>query len=800
MSVLQDFDAVFLFSSQFFRDFITGVEQKFKEVVESALEMTGELPPPLDQPEEVLEETLANFFLPVPRLLFATKNPQYPQTFPCPPGSDGLLERLEAHRDLGTFDDGIGQPNRLTFLRPDFFNFENNPVKMKFESGRVRITLEGKVSLGRRFNRSNAETSTDTFSMDLLYQPAPLPIARIAQNLVGLVSYISNGTANPPLPLKGFPVYVKSLCLETDAQGNCKKFKHILPTKDDFPVETCDQKEQAQGQERASRVQLFRGQVGDQIFESETATTPRFEVRFQLTEDMQLAPVLVDLQNDDQIVANGVGGRIVMHLIGIENLTIRISGQTNPFSSEGMKAICRSLVKVNPFSPLVQGTPPPEILRLLDLFGGLDFLFFIQTLQLSFNPRIKEGETFVRSDSNRVQLTKTKVFPDPNGLVALAGDLVGSPSPGNITALSDFSKGLDLTFGLSQEFLDAVLLQPLNRSIKKALECKKKIKDGSVTVTAQFKNPSATHPRGFIQVEARGSGTIPNAILWIDVDFDFTARFPIGLDLQNAIMRKKFWLDDNGQEVPPEDPTGTPVELPVNAYGGRIPLEALTILGIGPPEFTTTDPHQNPICFLGYCDPRKLTPSPLYCTVPATPPPVVDASGNQVPPPPGVEPDPSCRSQVNFVDHPELVHAKEITFPFPSKDEIDMDVDVDLGFVDYIVLLVVGVITTLIGCLFGPIGCGVGAVLGFSLLATAIIADVNIQFLAGLLGFPSPKEQFVSKAASTRVPSVDLTLDLQVDLVSYAADAEIQEGAFIVRNRTIVEPQSEMSGFEGIGL
>lgn len=662
MGILQGFDTVFLLRSEFLGDFITGLDQKFKELVESALDMALELPPGL---EEVIEELLANFFLPVPRLLFATKNIQYPSSLPCPPsregGAEDLLERLKAHRDLGTFDDGLLEKNRLTFLRPDFFDIDNR-VQMTFESGKIRIHLEGKLFLGRRFNRFRARNSSDTFSMDFIYEPVPLPIE---QNLVGLASYIitDDKIATPPLPTLGFPVYVKTICLEMDDDGNCKEQKFVLPSAQDFPVETCNEREQCRAQERASQVQLFRVQVGDQIFTSESSTTPRFEVRLQMSANMLLVPVLVDLDNEEKVVAQGVGGRTIMQLIEIENMNLRIDNQLNPFSDEEMDAICRSMVKITPFSPFAQADPSAEALRLLEIFGNIDFTFFLQTFQLSFNPRIEEGEEFVRSDSNRLNFTGIKVLPDPDGLIILAGDLMAS-SAGNIDALSDFSNSADITLGLSQEFLNKVLIEPLNNRIKKSLECNYKIHDGSVNVTANFTNPTTANPRGSIQIEAKGEGTKPDAVWWVDVDFKFTARFSVGIELQNAIMRKIFFLNEDGAEVSEDDTEGCPIELPIDAYGGgRIHLEVLDMLGITSPEFTIPNPDQNPLCFLGYCDPRKLDPQPVYCTAPATPPPVLDESGNEVSPPP-VNPDPSCRSQSDFVG--AVTHAKEMSFRFPE--------------------------------------------------------------------------------------------------------------------------------------
>jgi hypothetical protein len=801
MSVLEGFDVVFLLSSRFLRDFITGVEQKYKEVVEGALEMVRDLP---GDREEVVEETLANFFLPVPRLLFATKNPAYPSgDFPCPPAAAGLLRRLQAHRDLGERDGTRSNPHRLTFLRPDFFDMDR-PVPMTFEAGRVRIALEGKVFLGRRFSRSRAENAEDTFSMDLLYEPVSLPVG---QSLVGLTSYISNGAATSPLPPAGSPVYVKTVCLETDAEGNCLRSKFVLPAAGDFPVDTCDQTEQARGEERVRHVQPFRGQVGEQIFVSDTAPAPRFEVRLQLTSGMQLVPVLVDLANAEQVVAEGVGGRTVMQLVGIENLTVRIDGDLNPFSEAEMKAICRSLVKVHPFSPFARPDSIPDaarraqILRMLGLFGNLDFLFFLQTFQLSFNPRIEAGEDFVRSDSNLVQFTGIKVLPDPGGIIVLAGDLAGS-DPGNITVLADFSNGLDLTFGLSQTFLENVLLRPLRAGVKKTLECNDKINAANVEVV--FANPDAAHPRGFIEIEATGNGTKPDAVWWVDVDFDFTVRFPLALDLQHAVVRQTFFLDADGQVVDPEDdPEATPVEFPVNAYGERIPLEVLDTLGIRAPAFTTADPNQNPLCFLGYCDPRKLDPPAVYCTAPATPPPVVNAAGTQIPPPAGVDPDPTCHSQVDFVD--PVVHAKEIVFRPPDEDELDIAADADVGFFGFIQMLLISVIGLALAIVALPIGLVVlpispdsaSNVFNFAKQQASLIL-VTFVLLFGLEEDVLPKEEVASKAAS-RMPTVNPTLDLVVDLVSYAEDVEIQEGALLVRNRTIVEVQDDMSGLEAIG-
>jgi hypothetical protein len=794
MSALQGFDLVLLFSSSLLRDLIVGTEQKFQEIVDSAIQ---------DVPantEEVIEETLANFSLFVPRLLFATKNPAYPSGFSCPPaageGGEELLARLQAHRDLGQFDDGVLRPHRLTFLRPEFFDADR-PVPLAFDSGRLKITLEGRVHLGRRFSRSRAAASADTFAMDLLYEPRLLPTEPFGvpgkDKLLGVTSYAvtNDKVATPPLPPLGFPIYVKAVTgLVVDAQGKSHlRPKFVLPDTDDFPAPACDHTEQVRGEERRSRVELFRGQVGEQIFVSERASQPRFEVRLQLFPDLRLLPVLVDLDQDERVVAMGQGfARAVMQLRGIENLRLRIDGDLNPFSAKEMAAICRSLVKVNPFSPfarldLISDTiEQAKALRLLDVFGSLDFLFLPLVSQFFFNPRIEEGEEFVRTDARRIQFAPqaTRVMDD---VVAVAGDLEGSEL-GNISALADFSTGLDLTFGFSQDLLQAMLLDPLNRSIQNTLECQDDIQQAQVQ--ARLVAPDATHPRGAITVTASGSGTYKKELLFLtlDVDFAFRADFALGLELYHAIMRKTFYLDADGQEVDPGDPQAIPATLPVDAYGNRIPAPALDILGIQAPDFTTPDPRQNPVCFEGYCDPRRLgiDPVPLSCLAPVTPPPVVDETGTEVAPPAAEDPDSACRSQVDFGG--PVVHAKEITFRLPrNKDEITFDIDVDLGLFAHIVLIVLGALSL-----------GLTGGLVAYLLPTIIGEAVKLR-----IG-EKTKRQLGSQATSTRMPLINLTLDLLIGLVSYAEDAEIQDGAFIIRNRTLLDPQDESSGFEGLGV
>ena len=811
MSDLHGFDGIFQISENFMVKLATVIENKFADLIEDGDASC----PDVDIVDRTIE-AVANRLLLIPRLMYATRNPDY-----AVPSGATLQQRLDAHRALGDLDEPLGfgsQPNRLVFLRDTFFTLENPPT-ITFETDRIRIPIKGTAFLGRRF-RTRADSSpggalrSGPFSLDLVYRVEVIdqPDKGLSfQRFYSVVSNLGARTAgDPTLPQCQMQVYTLN-------EGTRRNPEWILP-----PVDTA-----SEDLRRAS----FNDSVGAEIFETPAALGAG-NARFQVQEREVTTPgtigstlrlFLVDVdgavsnhggtqcvgQPFADVVATPLQGRISLVFDHLENLKIDITGEN--FASS-VAVIQESLVRENPFGVSLfslSGSIPSDLFAQLEVQGlhGLDSPIFPKVFPLSFDAEILPGDTFVTSSAQQISFTNTKVIA--NDALVLAGTLTGTG--GDISAvpsLLNLSGGgrADTSTALSRRFFYDVFLDKLEEAINQKLLEKPEI-NAVANIDAIFED-------GQIVVKANGSGTAEDAVLWFDVDFDFNMRFPIRLQLQNAIARETF-----EREVTGEDGTTSTqkVRLPVDAWGEAIPEWVFLPasdggLGIGPALFETSDPNINPVCFLGFCDPDKLTPPQLFCpdAIPSNAPIRYNDDGTERPPDAEEDRNQECHRQRDFTDFPTLTHAQEIGFIWPTEDEVTFDTDLDLGFLGF---LIVGLIVLLVGA----ITFGGGLLLGAAAITAALIG-LGVAFSVGLVS-GLVIESAVEAEAETRVgdkvsdkvadalASITLTLnpsfDLRIGLASYVVDTSIQGdsninfGALINRSRTVVETQDDTTGLEG---
>lgn len=808
MSDLHGFDGVFQISENFLVKFTTVVENKFADIIQSA----AELCPDVDIVDRAVE-AVANRLLLVPRLMFATRNPAY-----SVPAGATLEQRIDAHRALGTLDEPLGigsDPNRLVFLRDEFYTLTNPPT-INFETDRVRISINGTAFLGRRF-RTRADGSpggginSGPFSMDLIYRVEVIdqPDKGLSfQRFTSVVDTLGARTAgDPTLPQCQMQVYALN-------EGTRRNPEWILP-----PLATTPEELRRAG---------FNDSVGAEIFETEAALAAG-NARFQVQErevtlpggERTLRLFLADMDGavsnhggtqcegglPSDIVAKPLQGRISLVFDHIENLSINIPGE----SFAGSAAVIeRSLVRENPFGASlvdIGGRIPGDLFAHLEVQGlhGLDSPLFPKVFPLAFDAEILPGQTFVSSSTQAITFTNTKVIADD--ALVLAGTLTGAG--GTISAVpSMLNLGgggrADTATALSRRFFHDVFLDKLEEAINQKLLEKPEI-NAVASIDALFEDNR-------IVVKASGSGTAEDAFLWFDIDFDFSLNFPIRLRLQNAVARGTF-----EREVEGEDGTTSiqKVRLPVDAWGEPIPETVIGNLGIAPPTFETADPNVNPICFLGFCDPDKLTPPQLFCPepIPSNAPVRYNEDGTERPPDAEEDRNPECHRQRDFDDFPTLTHAQEIGFIWPTEDEVDFNADADLGFVGF---LIVGLIALIVGVVtFGVGGALVG--LGAIALTTALIATgvgIGIGLIAGIVIVVIAETDTdaligdkVSEKVADALASVTLALnpsfDLRIGLASYVVatsiqgDPDINFGALINRSRVVVETQDDTTGLEG---
>ena len=688
MSQLKSNDLAIIFNRRVIANFMISVDLAWRPAIEAAIaaqEVVAGNCDPVDQTcgafwlnrgfEDPIEP-MANLFMPVPRILYATGNPAF-----LPPDGTTDLERLVNRLEyfnapaitpggvIATMPPGAGGPGipacpipiredsdarRFTFVRGFFDTGNNRPalevVNLGSEQG-LDVTIGGSAWRGGFFSRRRAQNNpTHTFTMTLRYNLKYIMPSDNTVHLGPVPFRMENPAPQPttagdlPLPADGRFVYAVP---RVDATGARIRGAWNLPP-------TNATREDLAGA-------LFRGQPGDGgtnqptdvIFESSAATTARYMV---FPDDASAQYLLIDLnlvQGADFTaalqtpMARGYVGRLVLVFTKMLKLELIKLGEQTPEIVETDQigtAIGKSLVRINPMlfqgfnCPGAQAAPAsPFTVDLLPLFGPTSLtvpLMPYPTVQSIFArivtaDDVSKGDpgqvNSVRSEMQEFNLTAERYFSHPENAdrqsFGIAGTLIEDPNaqnPGAGTDFDDFSvggPGADLAVGAGELFVREQLTNMQDRIKTEVL---KQQPDAAINVS------SAIVDDGF-EVYADAEGQIetpwpfPN-IGW-EVEIWITARHRV---------QKRVLVNGNG--------------APLDRFGCPIPQGGLDVWGRDVAQGFIDLPAgfagSNPLGYRAFNNPDNGIDCADNCQpIVRIPPPVINAAGAPVFPP---APPPPC--------------------------------------------------------------------------------------------------------------------------------------------------------------
>jgi hypothetical protein len=720
MCDLGGWDGAIQISGQALTDLIVALDQSVRPTVDSY--PAAPIALPFNCAEQLLNQELL-----VPRVLYATKNSDFDPGPGRYPGADDDLERLHARLSeyvrLPLLDPG----NRLTFVRDRWYNGTSVVPDIVLQPpnsdgnvrpNTVRLRFSGKVLIGANFVDgatvlNSAQALDFTMELDYVVRIETGSYFPLDQLNVGLGSLpfttLPAPCATPAAqrlpPLAGRPVWARNL--GTPCQNT------LLNTPRGVQWRLTNAAEIAAG-----TATLFTGTPGDCILDPDNDQFERWMVidRFREPEsdmapsdnadNLQSLPrrVLVDLYCNfgfPQFDTAAEAGKSFALLSFDRIFALEIFPLAPVLTREERAAINRSIMKLDGFlvgawlngvlqqacqnmnPPNCPPPPNPQQLALLALLGeqAMDVAPLPGDLTLPFPPRLVTGDgaEYVESDVIVLRDAATRVFPSANGdsgAIALGGGFLDvippdDPLPENFThAPNAASVGQDIAIGLSQRVVD--------RWLKPMIE-------------PQIRDQLADEVEGFDEDEFRLDVTLANNrfdihvagagefdLGFISLPFDFAVDFPLRLRPQPAVAR----LNLSGNEF-----NG----MPVDAAGFSLP-EDLSCIGmdLARGDFIADTPGNNPLCFLGYHDPRVPRANLLFqpggpwlrvsgdgcptCTLgsdlcpvgPQVPRSFLWREGH-FPVPPFPCPFGQCVSSVR--------PALEVAFLPPGRDEVDVDVD-----------------------------------------------------------------------------------------------------------------------------
>jgi hypothetical protein len=718
MCDLGGWDGAIQISGRALTDLIVALDQSVRPTVDSYPSLTFPFGISFNCAEQLLNQEMV-----VPRTLYATWNSAFDPGPGSYPDADDDLERLHArlseYARLGLLDRG----NRLTFVRDPWYNGtsvvpdivlqpRNNDDDGFVRPNTVRFRFAGKVLIGDNFvdgaSVLNSPQALD-FTMELDYvlrvgTGSYFPLDQLNIGL-GSLPFITLPTpcgapaAQRLPPLAGRPVWAQNLgtpCLNNPPDTPVG-VQWRLTTAADIA---------------SGAATLFTGAPGDCILDPDTGQerwlvvdTFREPVTFQDPPDnadnLQSLPrrLLVDKTCNGTAAEAGKG---FAALVFDRIFRISIIGLVPALTGPQRAAINQSIMKVDGFfigswlngqlqqacqnlnQPNCPPPPNPQQLALLALLGkqAMDVAPLPGDLTLPFLPRLVTGDgvPYVESDVITLQDAATRVFPPANGdtgAIAVGGRFLdvaspANPLPENFThAPNAATAGQDLAIGLSQRVVDRWLapgmIEPPIRS--------KLAEDVDGFDNSAFRL-SATLGNNRLNIHFTGSGETdlgPFAL-----PFEFTVDYPLRFRAQPAVARLN--APGNPANGQPVDAAGVPLPEDLSCIG----------LNLGRGDFIASAFGSNPLCFLGYVEPRVPGANLLF--QPGGPWVTVGADGcpacaiGDAGCPAGVAVSPAFRWReghfsmppfpcpfgtcVNFV-HPAL----EVGFVPPERSEMEVDAD-----------------------------------------------------------------------------------------------------------------------------
>jgi len=761
-------------------------------------------------------EQLLNLELFVPRVLYATSDPDFDPDGPDYDGADDDLERLHArlkeYRRLGLF----GPSRRLTFVRDEWFDgvavtptIELAPDDPDHPADHpeitVRLTIGGKVLIADNFvDGATAAGSPDArdFTLKLDYALhvrdghfSPLDV--LDQLNLGLQSLpfmtvspgldcaVPVGRRLPPEP--GRPIWAQDTGAVRASGGSTWRLTSA-------------------GSIRDGTATLFTGGPDDVILDADDnerwVVVDRFRESGDGNDGLQslLQRVLVD------VTCIGAGGEPVAVAESAKAYAALVFHRIVPgslavdgwlFNVAELAAINRSIMKLDGFwvgawldgsvglacetlgIPGCPTTPDPQQVALLALLGrqAMDIGPLPADLTLPQAPRyVEDGDdAYVLSDVIVFNDAACRVFPpagSDSGAIALGGRFIDLDPPAGRLG-ENFGNGQDLALGLAQDVVDRWLLPVIRPQIRQTLrdnvpgfdrgafdDC-----EDCLTLTLEA---------GHIQVHVAGEGA--EDLGFISLPFDFALDFPLAFLTRPAVLRLNTSADD-----PASDLNGRPVD----ALGFPLPA-AMPCIGIDLDDGDFLSPllNSNPICFLGYLDPR--VPGAELDAVPRGPWTRVDGQGCPTctlqseicPDGPTIDPAFLWRNEdfavppfLSSVAIPGLHPGLEAALVPPARDEVEMDVDFPWWM------------NLIVGFLAGPF-------LGLSPSQTILATNALADLLAFRLVYDG-----LSRGVASQIPiQASLTLGWQCflqhsDPTVPSNDAlTIHDGSLCLRFRVLTRP------------
>jgi hypothetical protein len=586
-------------------------------------------------------EQLLNQELLVPRILYATWNPDFDPGPGSYPGADDDLERLHARLSEYVKLTGInitnlnplqfqitGDPgNRLTFVRHQWYNGTNVPpdivlqppnIDGNVQPNTVRLRFSGKVLIGDNFVDGatvlNSPQALDfTMELDYVLRLGTGNFFPLDQLNVGLGSLpfttLPAPCAAPAAqrlpPLAGRPVWAQNL--GTPSLNNPPNtpvgVQWRLTTAADIAAGTAT---------------LFTGAPGDSILDPDTGQerwlvvdTFREPASFQDPPDnadnLQSLPrrLLVDKTCNGMAAEAGRS----FALLSFDRVFALSIFHAVALTAVQRAAIYRSIMKLDGFlagawlNPTFAGDarvppPNPQQLALLALLGpqAMNVAPLPGDLALPFPPRLVTGDgaPYVESDVIVLQDAATRVFASMNGdtgAIALGGCFLdvmppADPLPQNFTHEPDNAAiGQDLAIGLSQRVVDRWLIPTRIEP-----QIREELADEVEGFDEDAFRLDVTLANNRFDIHVRGAGAFDLEV--ISLDFEFAVDFPLRLRPQPAVAR----LNAPGSELDGK---------PVDAAGFPLPDDLSCIaMNLARGDFIANTPDNNPLCFLGYHDPR----------------------------------------------------------------------------------------------------------------------------------------------------------------------------------------------------
>ncbi len=601
-------------------------------------------------------ELVANLAMPVPRLLFATSNPNWPATFNGNTPIDKLFGRLKSYDSVATgsviaelpsdvagFNNPIpikikSDPNkRFSFIR-GYYDGNSRPEVHVAGNG-VTVTIRGSAFRGDVFSSYQASHQpTHSFELTLRFVARfiaePPYVAPVTQ-----VMLVDGPAGAPRLPKKGQVVYaIKRADLANS---------FVLPTP--LMVNNTATEELPPGAE------VFQGQAGDLIYEPGNLNAPVYRVEDRIDANGIATPVLRKIGSQTDL-AEGRGGRVALVFASVDSLALNPLNGNAPVSGAEIDIIKQSLVKIHPtlaqvFYNLAVAKAALSFAQ-LQIVGerGFDVPILPNDFLLSGSAQIlANGNGAVQSEVVEFALTESAYFADE------AFGVYGKVNGQQPTAqLGNFSGGADVSIALGQGAAKNILHAFAAKQLK---EIKSKVQQQGVT--SQFD----LDVDGAFVSDGDGDGILLRAgvhgtfhILFFTPGVDVKGQVRLNLRVQPTILMTGAGdaLDSAGKPILP---------LLLNAFG----------LSLREGVLETGDPKLNPLCFVPYFDPLDGLPC-FRCPPPVLVPPLA------IGPPPN-PPDPRCYGQASFPPffskNKGLKHHQSITVKPPKEGDVKVDVSTE---------------------------------------------------------------------------------------------------------------------------